>query len=1052
MQEIVMKEKGINISINHFKNNNLRTKSLVNTMKKSVMKKSNIKNNTTHTSSANIGENSTETSTKGVLNDISTNIVGIANPSGIKVVDVIFAYSEVKQNAWQFNEKSKIEGWTKEEAIVFTAKSYVGIDFERFLKEVQSQEPTRLEMFRLILEAQQRIAVADGEIKANLKKRKGNLKKKVPHIYLNKNISYPRKVDVLQQNHSLQIDVDNIPSPDILGEVVAFLSSLNSIFFCTVSLSGNGAKGLMLVEFIYKNKNELDALKKGVYDWLELELKKIDSRLSVDRLGINQCMHLPNNANPYINRDATPLCLKYEADKTNGEGALIEVVIPKKYKTERRSMQEFKAEILTSKMLETSTKGNGDKAFAVGGLLNLFGIDIGIAKDILLRHGLNKEKYFSRMEDAYAKGSHSFSTQKFKLTNTVDLPPPIVTLEKGQYLTDVMDKIDFYSNQWLVASVGSGKSAMVRRLAHEIKVGLRKGFKIVIAVPTIALCDEFMEINELLKLSGAVPFDGKRKNIGARDKFIVVTYDSIEDLARQMDKLKANIKAEQFTLFVDEAHNLITERGYRNKAIDSLVKSFPLFRSHILMTATPLPTHDPILQKPEYVVIGKEFDGTKLYGCRMYDLNQKTNEVCKQVLKYHKEGVQSIVFNNLKEAVGENITYINFCKKYKLSYIFINTDTKVKDENAELVLRDKDISKYDVVFITSLLKEGVNLLLHSGLKSKSGKIYVAIAPSTGSVHPLSMNQISARARNSEILIVESYHPIKNLDEINKFTKSDSDRAFKWMCSMGRQFEKEATKKLGAIIELNKDPKELEDEVRSYASRFEYLKYMEFDNSNSHEPKARLSIGKVEYEVHNKEAIELNKCTYALGEYMEFYGFEFKGVFIGNAEIETKEQSIHRKAESTAFDRAIKKGFAELVENCRSGSHTIKLLKEENDTSGASGKIKAIFLRVYENVISITKDHHGAINKIKEIGASKSKLLRYANQVYNDSWRANHIRKPKDAIGGGLYELLNGLKVGDVLTSDQITEFVSGCDTIVKGKKISNQKLSKFYQKLIHTKM
>ena len=68
---------------------------------------------------------------------------------------------------------------------------------------------------------------------------------------------------------------------------------------------------------------------------------------------------------------------------------------------------------------------------------------------------------------------------------------------------------------------------------------------------------------------------------------ILVTYDSLPKLIRWLGDLK--IDAYEYRVLFDEYHMLLTEMGYRQKAIEGLVKEAKNFKHYTFMSATPIP-------------------------------------------------------------------------------------------------------------------------------------------------------------------------------------------------------------------------------------------------------------------------------------------------------------------------------------------------------------------------------------------------------------------------------------------------------------------------------
>lgn len=68
---------------------------------------------------------------------------------------------------------------------------------------------------------------------------------------------------------------------------------------------------------------------------------------------------------------------------------------------------------------------------------------------------------------------------------------------------------------------------------------------------------------------------------------ILVTYDSLPKLVRWLGNL--NIDAYSYRVLFDEYHMILTEMGYRQKAIENLVREAKNFKHYTFMSATPIP-------------------------------------------------------------------------------------------------------------------------------------------------------------------------------------------------------------------------------------------------------------------------------------------------------------------------------------------------------------------------------------------------------------------------------------------------------------------------------
>ncbi|MDT8411899.1 MAG: hypothetical protein RQ875_05520 [Vicingaceae bacterium] len=120
-------------------------------------------------------------------------------------------------------------------------------------------------------------------------------------------------------------------------------------------------------------------------------------------------------------------------------------------------------------------------------------------------------------------------------------------------------------------------------------VALGNDVKYVIAVPFISLIENKQEWckKKGIKLLAIHSNGAKAKDIAEyTGNKIMVTYDSLRKVATSLEE-RGDIK--DWKLCVDESHKLLDSAIFRPDAIDSVLESFPKFKSYVFGTATPVP-------------------------------------------------------------------------------------------------------------------------------------------------------------------------------------------------------------------------------------------------------------------------------------------------------------------------------------------------------------------------------------------------------------------------------------------------------------------------------
>lgn len=157
----------------------------------------------------------------------------------------------------------------------------------------------------------------------------------------------------------------------------------------------------------------------------------------------------------------------------------------------------------------------------------------------------------------------------------------ITTTPDQKYLSDVISELPIGIFNKKLTNVGGSF------------VALNSPDNYLIVVPTRDLIDNKLSnpLNskyELFGLYGGITNKQFKDYIKRNDKHhILVTYDSLPKLIKWLEKL--GINAYDYKVLFDEYHMILTEMGYRHKAIEALVKEAKHFKHYTFMSATPIP-------------------------------------------------------------------------------------------------------------------------------------------------------------------------------------------------------------------------------------------------------------------------------------------------------------------------------------------------------------------------------------------------------------------------------------------------------------------------------
>lgn len=157
----------------------------------------------------------------------------------------------------------------------------------------------------------------------------------------------------------------------------------------------------------------------------------------------------------------------------------------------------------------------------------------------------------------------------------------IPTTADQKYLSDVLPELPIGILNKKLTNVGGSF------------VALNSPDNYLIVVPTRDLIDNKLanpknSIYELFGIYAGITKKELREYLVRNEKHhILVTYDSLPKLIKWLSELSIN--AYDYRVLFDEYHMLLTEMGYRSRAIESLVREAKNFKHYTFMSATPIP-------------------------------------------------------------------------------------------------------------------------------------------------------------------------------------------------------------------------------------------------------------------------------------------------------------------------------------------------------------------------------------------------------------------------------------------------------------------------------
>lgn len=293
------------------------------------------------------------------------------------------------------------------------------------------------------------------------------------------------------------------------------------------------------------------------------------------------------------------------------------------------------------------------------------------------------------------------------------------TLSYFKLLKVIQSKYSFN----IVAPMGSGKTFGIIQILTE------EAIPAIVAVPyyinVLQLKEDLFKVGiKIGYIFGQSPTK-EEENISEEDisamiadpeiKIIVCVYNSVYKLFQQ-----PAFFSNEYTLVVDEAHNLVTQYDFRNKAIITLSHYFDKFKRNIMITGTPEGAlfnnfYTVIFKKVRSILYPNNSSMTKLEIVKYIDDGK--NKLLKHLLSRNHTGKVVILLNNkkvianmikmlLQNGIAEN-TVGEFLNE---NINFISSEKKKSEEFIHIINHNLIPANIKFLFTTSVISDGVNIL------------------------------------------------------------------------------------------------------------------------------------------------------------------------------------------------------------------------------------------------------------------------------------------------------------------------------------------------------
>lgn len=555
---------------------------------------------------------------------------------------------------------------------------------------------------------------------------------------------------------ALYLDIDGL---DNVEEVKELLAKDNNVEACWVSFGGNGLGFIVKVEEI--TKENFEEVYNSVATYYE---NKYDIKLDRLKDYTRRCV-LSYDPNIYVNLNAESLEVaklpKVEVKKPVIEREVNETIhldniveaLGGRTTNSRTNYKSIFYKIEREK--GAFVEGNTHKfSLSLIGTMNIMGIPVDDwypefiewLKDTDCYKFLEEDKLENRIE-AYRNQLNTNPTiyQAGYNAGSFEVEKGKFNLYDGQYLSDIIKVEDLADNVLIVAPVGAGKSHFALNVLSEATG------KLIFVAPQQSIITNIAESYKGDKTIGT--YYEKEKN--TTTDIILTTYNSLPSLLKQIGD-----KIEDYCIVLDEFHTLVTtsSKTFRysvNKKVAADIEFLTKNTNVIALTATPVRSYlDKYFKR---IVVEDRRSPIKEINVKLYSSDERTVLV-NAAIGYLEVSDKVIIYKNDKNieelamklrGLGKKVAVLNASVKESSDYI--------------TVVNEGDITDFDILITTSVLKEGVSV--------KGAKTVTYIVADR--CHYLDVEQLTSRVRDYQKAYIVMLYRTTNTFNFSKVYNYDN---------------------------------------------------------------------------------------------------------------------------------------------------------------------------------------------------------------------------------------------------------------------------------------
>ena len=253
------------------------------------------------------------------------------------------------------------------------------------------------------------------------------------------------------------------------------------------------------------------------------------------------------------------------------------------------------------------------------------------------------------------------------------------------------------SSYTVISQTGSGKTKSFIDSAKNL------GQKIIFTVPTIPLAEQLSKDHGYPKIIGeTITSDIRRYFQYKKNNIIFSTYDSLTKIFEN-----DNFKAEDWSIIIDEAHDLVQAQSFRNRPLTKMIALSPAFRKFIKLTGTPEGT---LVEDGSKLIRFKPNTPSPKNKVNIMKYNKRGLEkLTKHLLDNYYGGIVAVYIDNGKslEAIEEALKASGRFSANEIS--FLTSDRKNEDDYITIIDESKLKPGTKVLLTTQVIAEGVNI-------------------------------------------------------------------------------------------------------------------------------------------------------------------------------------------------------------------------------------------------------------------------------------------------------------------------------------------------------